>query len=231
MFYEAINCYDQGLRQDPYNTLLRVKKGNALCRLACVSKAIDCYYNATTQAGAFEMLAVYVRDNYKNLGRNLKKLQQTLKSKYNLPFYQKQLKIFLVSIKNQMRDIIEQQEFEEFEKKMPFKRFVLLADYIETFIKHYGKDYKNHIPRFHQYLLYKHYNITRSELEGRIRKQKKIMERPRWRQKNSIDLMTGKEFEEFLANLFHQKGYKTTVTQPSYDKGCDILLELYGKKR
>ena len=103
------------------------------------------------------MLARYVCDNYKNIGKNLKEIQQILKSKYNIPIYQKQLKLFLISIKNQIKDQKEQQEFEEFKKEIPYRNRILLADYIEYFLKHYGRDYKNHIPRFHQFLQEKYY--------------------------------------------------------------------------
>ena len=89
-FCEAIDYYTLGLQENPYNTILQTKKGNALSRLGCISEAINCFYDATTKAGAFEMLARYVRDNYKNIGKNLKEVQQMLKSKYNIPIYQKQ---------------------------------------------------------------------------------------------------------------------------------------------
>jgi len=148
-FCETIDYYNLGLRENPYNTVLLVKKGNALSRLGCISEAINCFYDATTQAGAFEMLARYVCDNYKNIGKNLKKIQQILKSKYNIPIYQKQLKLFLISIKSQIKDQKEQEEFEQFKKEIPYRNWILLADYIECFLKHYGSDYKNHIPRFH----------------------------------------------------------------------------------
>ena len=53
-FCEAIDYYNLGLRENPYNTVLLVKKGNALSRLGCISEANNCFYKATTQAGAYE---------------------------------------------------------------------------------------------------------------------------------------------------------------------------------
>ena len=228
-FYEAISCYDQGLRENPYNTVLLVKKGNALSRLGYTSEAIKCFYDATTQSGAFEMLARYVYDNYKNIGKNLKKIQQMLKSKYNIPIYQKQLKLFLISIKFQIKDQKEREEFEEFKKEIPYKNWILLADYIECFLKHYGSDYKNHIPRFHQFLQEKYFDLTSSEIETIIRKQKNKMEKPAWGKQKSIDLMTGREFEEFLKSFFEQSGYRVTVTDYN-DQGADLVIEQYGKR-
>lgn len=41
----------------------------------------------------------------------------------------------------------------------------------------------------------------------------------------AIDTMTGKEFEEFLAEFFEKRGYKTTLTPLSGDYGVDVIIE------
>ena len=40
-FYEAIDYYNLGLREKPYNTILQTKKGNALYRLGYIQQAND----------------------------------------------------------------------------------------------------------------------------------------------------------------------------------------------
>lgn len=45
-----------------------------------------------------------------------------------------------------------------------------------------------------------------------------------------VDLMNGKEFEQFVANLFNKMGYKTRVTQHSRDFGVDVIAEKDGIK-
>jgi HJR/Mrr/RecB family endonuclease len=45
-----------------------------------------------------------------------------------------------------------------------------------------------------------------------------------------IDIMDGKEFEEFIALLFSKLGYLTEVTKSSGDQGIDIIAEKNGKK-
>lgn len=40
-----------------------------------------------------------------------------------------------------------------------------------------------------------------------------------------IDLMTGSEFEEFVAKLFRQMGYTTEVTKASGDQGIDVIAK------
>ncbi|MFI3172208.1 MAG: restriction endonuclease [Eubacteriales bacterium] len=42
---------------------------------------------------------------------------------------------------------------------------------------------------------------------------------------NDIDLMTGKEFEYFIAKLFKQLGYDTLITKQSGDQGIDVIAE------
>lgn len=42
---------------------------------------------------------------------------------------------------------------------------------------------------------------------------------------DDIDLMTGYEFENFVAKLFDKMGYKTTITQKSRDQGVDVIAE------
>ncbi len=227
-FYEAIDYYNLGLRENPYNTILQTKKGNALYRLGYIQQANDCFYLATTQAGAYEQLRRHVYQHYNNINRNLRNVQQMLKSKYNIPILQNPLKKFLISLKPQIKDQKEQEEFEEFKKEIPYRNWILLADYIECFLKHYGSDYKNHMPRFHQFLQEKYYDLTSSEIETIIRKQKNKMEKSAWGKQKSIDLMTGREFEKFLKSFFEQSGYRVTVTDYT-DQGADLVIEQYGK--
>ena len=40
-----------------------------------------------------------------------------------------------------------------------------------------------------------------------------------------VDLMSGYEFEEFIAELFKKMGYKTSVTKSSGDQGIDVIAE------
>ena len=40
-----------------------------------------------------------------------------------------------------------------------------------------------------------------------------------------VNTMTGEEFEVFVAGLFKQLGYETTLTQTSGDYGADLILE------
>jgi HJR/Mrr/RecB family endonuclease len=41
----------------------------------------------------------------------------------------------------------------------------------------------------------------------------------------TIDRMTGREFEEFAAELFRRAGYRTKITPQTRDQGADLLLD------
>lgn len=47
---------------------------------------------------------------------------------------------------------------------------------------------------------------------------------------NDVDLMTGREFEEFVCELFKRMGYKTIITKASGDQGVDVIAEKNGIK-
>lgn len=42
---------------------------------------------------------------------------------------------------------------------------------------------------------------------------------------DDIDLMTGVEFEQFIADLFKKQGYQTSITKGSGDQGIDVIIE------
>lgn len=46
---------------------------------------------------------------------------------------------------------------------------------------------------------------------------------------DDIDLMTGYEFEEFVAKLFRKMGYKADVTRASGDQGIDVIVQKNGR--
>ncbi|MCH4983755.1 restriction endonuclease [Macrococcus sp. PK] len=45
-----------------------------------------------------------------------------------------------------------------------------------------------------------------------------------------VDRMTGQEFENYLEALFYSKGYRSNVTQSSYDYGADLIMQNGNKK-
>lgn len=48
--------------------------------------------------------------------------------------------------------------------------------------------------------------------------------------RDSVNYMTGAEFENFMANVFVQKGYPVQQTPGSGDQGVDLLLTIDDRK-
>jgi hypothetical protein len=48
--------------------------------------------------------------------------------------------------------------------------------------------------------------------------------------KDEINYMSGEQFEEFMAELFHQRGYSVQTTTGSGDQGVDLLLDVDDRK-
>lgn len=47
---------------------------------------------------------------------------------------------------------------------------------------------------------------------------------------NDVDLLTGLEFEQFIADLFTKMGYRAVITKGSGDQGIDVIAEIEGRR-
>jgi len=79
--------------------------------------------------------------------------------------------------------------------------------------------------------------VEQAVLEGFERKElyvfEKFLEKPLNQYSftiDDIDLMSGQDFEYFLANLFQKMGYSTEITKHSGDQGIDVIAEKNGVK-
>jgi len=84
---------------------------------------------------------------------------------------------------------------------------------------------------------FKDKTLTVNQLIDQIHHQKKMMElklferrvKAGFRKKgDSLDNMTGVEFERYLAQWFQSQGYTVTLTPQSHDNGTDLLLSKFG---
>ena len=75
---------------------------------------------------------------------------------------------------------------------------------------------------------YEEYLFSKSTLNKNIEQSSSLLSETLEGTSNNIqliDAMTGKEFEEFLADFFTRRGYKTTLTPLSGDYGVDVIIE------
>jgi restriction endonuclease Mrr len=64
----------------------------------------------------------------------------------------------------------------------------------------------------------------RREEEQRAAQIEALLQRDSFRE--TVDYLSGVEFENFMANVFHQKGYSVALTPGSGDQGVDLLLDI-----
>lgn len=80
-----------------------------------------------------------------------------------------------------------------------------------------------------EFTVYKNY-VHEKQIESYLEKETVLIENnQRIININDVDMMTGKEFEEYLANMFKQQGYKAMLTKDSNDQGIDVILEKDGQ--
>jgi len=74
-----------------------------------------------------------------------------------------------------------------------------------------------------KHLQQKYKELTLKTYENRLLMKQKITI-------TQLDMMTGAEFQDALAKIFQNQGYKITRTPLSNDYGADLILEKFGKK-
>ncbi len=98
-----------------------------------------------------------------------------------------------------------------------------------TYYEMLENDYENSVSNIYERIFD---NLTNHEHKNSIKDFARALKNPTPKtNKKSIfdvDLMSGLEFEQFVAELFERKGYKAEVTKASGDQGIDVIAEKGG---
>ena len=78
------------------------------------------------------------------------------------------------------------------------------------------------VPKLNKIMSGKKYNQFVTRLKTSANKKKFTID--------DVDLMSGQEFENFVAKLFSRMGYETEVTKATGDQGVDIIVSKNGNK-
>lgn len=128
---------------------------------------------------------------------------------------------YLEDLGNPYRDNIDDLAVDLAEKDNLTYSDVMIATYFlykeNISQKHYAKIYVELENKIDKYKLNKKQNKFNNSLKNKKYTKKTNID--------DIDLMTGSEFETFIADLFSKKGYTTTVTKASGDQGIDVIAE------
>jgi hypothetical protein len=83
------------------------------------------------------------------------------------------------------------------------------------------KCYEILMPKLESFLSYKEYDTFINKLKTPASAKKYSIE--------DVDLMSGLDFEQFIAELFRKKGYRADVTKASGDQGIDVVVSKNGE--
>ena len=174
------------------------------------------------------------------VGEEVKNLIDLLQKKYSINIDQKYLEIILskkaLELNNNKFNSI-------FSNIKP-----TIAEHIKKYVNYFGEKYLDKV----NFLFFisilvkkdlvkaktvKEYEIFLDNLVNQVIEIVKLEELDFYEKRLSseitiedIDIMDGKEFEDFAAKLFQDKGYKVLQTAYSNDQGADLILEKFNKK-
>lgn len=236
-YKDALICYNMGLKKDKNNIILLTKKGNTLYNLHNTSKAYECYFYALINAKAIDLIDQYMTQYNSDLQMNLVKLQELLNCNYNIPITKDGLQMFLKETQKELDERRRIKEWKQFKKWLQQKHLKSPEEYVDIFLKHYGEQYHKHFLSFYCYLWEEGIlNINMPQLFDIIMKQIKKIELKKFerflksgKKLETLDKMTGLQFEKYLTMFFETCGYQVNRTQQTRDQGADILLKRFGE--
>jgi len=170
--------------------------------------------------------------NFKDDLDEIKKLQDLLHSK-NMDFSIEELRRLI-------KDETEAQQYDDFKIRMTYNSPESFQDFAENFLEIYGDEYSQNIHLFAKLLTEKNIKHNFYQLSAKLENVKKSIERESFEKRlfesdtlssvESLDLLSGYEFEHFLKNLFKRMGFSVEQTKLSGDQGADLVLSKFGEK-
>ena len=67
--------------------------------------------------------------------------------------------------------------------------------------------------------------FRKRQLSNKVESQVTVTDIRKIRNIEEIDILTGIDFERFVAYMFQKKGYKTELTKQTQDRGADVIAE------
>lgn len=114
-----------------------------------------------------------------------------------------------------------------------------IEEEVDVFLQEFGEQYYKHFMSLCCYLWkYNTSSLTMGRLIDLINQRKKMIELEQFerlvkagvrKKGESLDLMTGIQFENYLATFFECCGYEVTKTKHSHDRGTDLILKRFGE--
>jgi HJR/Mrr/RecB family endonuclease len=118
--------------------------------------------------------------------------------------------------------------FRKYHKIFPDNRFYTLHDYCDIYLNHFGKRYRTYLYPFYELLKLRRINFgtdcyIKELLWNKIKTGNYKDFIPK--RNSNINIMTGIQFEVFLAKFFTHCGYQVDKTPYTNDKGADLIMK------
>lgn len=175
---------------------------------------------------SYKHLVNFVRHKDINDETELAKLRNLLNSK-GFQFNKREIELLV--------------EYEVFRKEVTSNMPRTLREYCENFIKSYAYEYLSYKEFFVNLIKENHVDFNPWGIDKILKQTKKELEIADFETElasqktitasgESIDKLTGHEFEHFLKGLFEKMGYTVTNTKLSGDQGADLIVSKAGEK-
>ena len=238
-YRDALRWYNQGLKIDKNNIILLTKKGNTLSKLHRDSNAYYTYVHALINANVMDFIDLFITQDHSFNKDDVNRLTDLLIYKHKIPITGDGVQLVLKKTREDLNDSQRIKTWKKFEKKLMVKHLRSLEEEVDVFLQEFGEQYYKHFMSLYCYLCkYNKFSLTMGRLIDFINQRKKMIELEQFerlvkagvrKKGESLDLMTGIQFENYLATFFECCGYEVTKTKHSHDRGTDLILKRFGE--
>lgn len=238
-YAQALQEYGHGLVLDAYNVMLLAKKANTLLKMGDPGYASIIYQSSLFHAHALDLVDQFVEQEYGAIQEDVVRLFDLLTQKYLVPITLEGVTCLIHDLQEERTEKQRLSTWKKFERKLDKRQFTNLEDFVDLFLKEFGQQYEIHFGSFQCYLskfrgqcltidqllALIHSRITMKELE----QFEHLLRRKVRKKGQTLDRMSGIEFEQYLSTFFASCGYQVTQTPASHDQGADLILTKFGE--
>ena len=176
----------------------------------------------------------YARGPTDDLEKKIRKFRRLMEAKGTILSPSQLRKLIVMEIKLQ--------EYEAFSSRMLYNQPNNIMEYVKNLVDIYGENYSQYKDLFLKLLKENKIVFNENNLNTLIQStieqkelellENELLDFDSYNTEiiNSLDSLTGYEFEDFLKGLFNKMGFTAETTKLSGDQGADLIIEKFGKK-